>query len=362
MKINIIVVEDEARVRDSISSYIMELGSPFHLVGCASDGVEAIKLLEKNLTNIVLTDIEMPKMDGLHLIKQISERWPETKTVILSGYDRFEYVRQAMKFGVKDYLLKPIQKEELKGVLVNLSSHLRDHSKKHLSIMTNLEKWDMALIRLETKLFDAIDKGNTEEAKIALHMMLHEINHKVDHDHLRLLPFIVDSFISLRKRLTSFETVPDYFDQEWKKFLATLDPQDSFEIIEHKVCEFVIFCTTKVMECRKQSCPSVLFACQQFLQENYMKEISLQELAAIGGVAPSYLSRLFTKELGINYTDYLNQIRMEKAKELLAIPHIKVLEVASKVGFNNPHYFTRVFKKFTGMTAQEYQLERVGLS
>jgi two-component system response regulator YesN len=361
VKINIIVVEDETRVRESIASFIMEFGHTYCLTGCASNGFEALKLFEQRQINVVLTDIEMPKMDGLRLVEQISEYWPDTKIVILSGYDKFEYVRMAMQHGVTDYLLKPIKREELNAVLVKVTSHLWKDSKKQLTLMANLEKWDMPLIRLESKLFDAVEKGQISAAKEGLEVLLKELSDRVAGDNLRLIPFIVDCLVSLRKRLSTIDTVPAYFDIEWKKLLDLLYPQVSFETIQEAVSNFIVFCTTKVIECRKQSCPNVLFICQQFLHGHYMKEVSLQELADIGGVTPAYLSRLFKKELGINYTDYLNQIRVEKAKELLEIPHIKVLEVASQVGFNNSHYFSRVFKRSTGRTPQDYRLERVCL-
>lgn len=92
-----------------------------------------------------------------------------------------------------------------------------------------------------------------------------------------------------------------------------------------------------------------------YLLENYYKEISLQELAKEFYISHWHLSKLIKKELGLNYTDLINIIRIEQAKRLLAIPRYRVNEVGSMVGYNDNTYFCRVFKKLTGMSPQEYR-------
>lgn len=72
-------------------------------------------------------------------------------------------------------------------------------------------------------------------------------------------------------------------------------------------------------------------------------------------VCPAYLSRLFKKKTGINFVDYLTRLRVEKAKEFLALPALKVYTVAEMVGYENPRYFSRIFKDVTGMSPQDYR-------
>jgi len=92
-----------------------------------------------------------------------------------------------------------------------------------------------------------------------------------------------------------------------------------------------------------------------YLLENYHKEISLQELAEEFYISHWHLSKLIKKEIGLNYTDLINIIRIEQAKRLLAIPRYRINEVGSMVGYNDNTYFSRVFKKLTGMSPQEYR-------
>jgi len=92
-----------------------------------------------------------------------------------------------------------------------------------------------------------------------------------------------------------------------------------------------------------------------YLLENYYKEISLQELADDFFISHWHLSKLIKKELGVNYSDLINIIRIEQAKKLLAIPKYRINEVGSMVGYNDNTYFCRVFKKLTGLSPQEYR-------
>ena len=95
---------------------------------------------------------------------------------------------------------------------------------------------------------------------------------------------------------------------------------------------------------------------KKYIQEHYADNLSLAVLSGVFFVCPAYLSRLFKKKTGINFVDYLTELRVEKAKEFLAIPSMKVYTVAEMVGYENPRYFSRIFKDSTGMSPQDYRL------
>ncbi|GIQ63182.1 hypothetical protein PACILC2_17500 [Paenibacillus cisolokensis] len=91
------------------------------------------------------------------------------------------------------------------------------------------------------------------------------------------------------------------------------------------------------------------------MQQHYDENISLSQLADYLQINKSYLSLLFKQEIGVNFTSYLNNIRIEKAKELLLHTNYKAYEIAKMVGFDNPYYFSKVFKETTGMSCQEFK-------
>lgn len=86
-----------------------------------------------------------------------------------------------------------------------------------------------------------------------------------------------------------------------------------------------------------------------------MEDLSLNQAASAVAVSPGYLSVLFRKETGETFIEYLTKIRMEKAKELLKTSSLKAYEVAYKVGYSDPHYFSMCFKKYTGQTPSDYK-------
>lgn len=110
----LLIADDEAMIRQGIIARIQFLNLPIREIRQAASGMEALHLLEENPVDIILTDIKMPGMDGLELIKCVKEKYPEIKFMILSGYAEFEYARGAMNLGVHQYLLKPISNEDLK--------------------------------------------------------------------------------------------------------------------------------------------------------------------------------------------------------------------------------------------------------
>lgn len=100
---------------------------------------------------------------------------------------------------------------------------------------------------------------------------------------------------------------------------------------------------------------------KKYLQHNYMLYgVSLESISSILNINPSYFSMLFKRSFGVNFVDYLTDLRISAAKELLADPFLAAAEVANMVGYESPNYFTRVFKKTTGMTPTEYRKGQAG--
>ena len=114
------IVDDEKYVRMGIKG-----DTDWSLIGCevvgeASNGEEALKVAESARPDLVISDIRMPKMDGIELAGKLLEKYPETKIIFLTAYSEFEYARQAVRLGVSDYLLKPFQDGELEGAIQRL--------------------------------------------------------------------------------------------------------------------------------------------------------------------------------------------------------------------------------------------------
>ena len=120
----LILVDDEAIIREGISRVVPWGSNGFELAGLFEHGEQALDFLKNNVVDVVITDINMPRMDGLTLSRILAERYPRITVLLLSGYDDFEYAQEALKNQVRDFLLKPITAGELGEVLERIKAEL----------------------------------------------------------------------------------------------------------------------------------------------------------------------------------------------------------------------------------------------
>lgn len=123
-----VIAEDEDLIRSGLIRKIEQSRQSFAVVGEATHGAEALELVRRMQPQLLITDIRMPVMDGLKLIEEVYKYFPRTAVMIASGYADFEYARQAMKFNVKHYLLKPVKPLELAEVLNDIRAQLSKES------------------------------------------------------------------------------------------------------------------------------------------------------------------------------------------------------------------------------------------
>jgi two-component system response regulator YesN len=215
------------------------------LVAKASNGIEGEKVIEKYHPDIVITDIRLPGQDGLEMLS----KFPDVRSVILSGFSDFKYMKKAIKIGVEDYLLKPVDNDELVKTISNIVKEL--DAEKLLQVKENIEN---EVVPLERKFNN------------------HLINSAVN-----------------------------------------------------------------------------------YISENYGSSIGLQEAAAALNVSETHLSRLFKEVSNVNFLYYLNAFRINKSIYLLKNSTINISEIAFNCGFLNPGYYTKIFKRFLGITPTAYR-------
>lgn len=145
----IILVDDEEEVRKSIIRKIDWTAVGFAVVGDAENGEDALEKIENLEPDVVLTDIRMPYMDGLTLAERIRQKYPSMKIVIFSGYDDFEYAKQAIKLNVTEYILKPVNVEELTAILKRIKTNLDEEieQKRNVNLLRENYKRSLPILR-----------------------------------------------------------------------------------------------------------------------------------------------------------------------------------------------------------------------
>lgn len=121
---SILLVDDERWVRTALRKVIERSGHPFQVVKECSNGLEALEWLENNTAHVIMTDVKMPVMDGITLVKQLRERKQQNELVMISGYDDFLYLQCALRAQVVDYLLKPVEVDDMISCLETIQGRL----------------------------------------------------------------------------------------------------------------------------------------------------------------------------------------------------------------------------------------------
>ena len=540
------LVEDEVVIREMIKKMIPWEQYGFELAGEEEDGEMALPLILKSKPDLLITDIKMPFMDGLTLCRLVKKELPDIRIVILSGYDDFNYAKQAISIGVEDYLLKPITKnafiERLEEIhnryehektqreyyekfrlemqeyeknasrdffetLVRADSDLaelyRRADKLNLDIVAEAyniliftpdtsegnynsyeecSDWEAEvqdkintyflnhpvaiLFRHQVFSYAILVKGqkdtiekNTEECVKAIQDIMDQTERRTDWfiavgksaDRLSMLghsyrtavransfrylydghildyqsleaqkenpsdscredsvqlrnvninalnPAILQKFLSsgLAEEVEDF--IRDYFNAIGQEpmgslvfrnyvvlnvrfsvlsFLKKLGCDDSE--ISGQEMENIMGETGKTIEAAVAYCGkilkkaialrdenagdqnrSVLKLAVDFIDHNYMdEEISLNKAAHVANVSANHFSALFSQNMGQTFTEYLTDLRMSKAKELLRCTAMRSSEIAGEVGYKDAHYFSYLFKKTQGMTPSEYRKMR----
>lgn len=400
--IKFLIVDDEPLVRNGLLNSIEWKEYQIDVIGAASNGLEAIDIIEKNPPDIVLTDIRMPGMDGLELAEWIKVNYPQILVVFLTGYSEFEYARAALKLDAVDYLLKPVNEEELRGILDRLRVSIESKHRQEQEDIRKREIIKEAMLVLQDNFISSILNEQMNAALIEERMSFYEI------------PFSAESFM-----ITVFEVnLPDTsteggltlsnvkkslkemiisvfssFDQKYVLssenyliLILSLNQKNTCEKSNNEVPQFfeeirksantkafkvnigvsgIYAGMENVNVCYAEALNSLILGGRQsrktveeikrFIESNYMKDIDLKTISDKFYLNSSYLSRLFSCETGISFTDYLTQCRMDKAVVLMKDPALKIYEISEMVGYSSEKYFARVFKKSFGITPYEYR-------
>lgn len=166
--LKVVVADDEARVCQLILMLADWDSLEMEVAGVASNGLEALELVERLRPDILITDIRMPGCHGLELIERAKAEFPQLEIVIVSGYAHFEFAQTAIKHGVGDYLLKPIKREELMSTLEKLGRRCRQRSQSASEVerlrQTNQENEDQLRQRLPLDILNQRLETVTEES------------------------------------------------------------------------------------------------------------------------------------------------------------------------------------------------------
>ncbi|TXK85612.1 response regulator [Paenibacillus sp. N3.4] len=534
----VLIVDDEKHVRDAIRLLVNWQQFGISTILEAQDGEEAIKAIQQEHPAIIMTDMMMPIMNGVKLLEWLQTHAPDTKTIVISGHDDFSLLRHTLKFGGTDYILKPVDPDQLNEALDKaIQAWNKDEETRQTNRELNMEMnqikpvyWDKLLSNLiaEPSAYDYSAEQMERElglsrqvnecrvAILSMDTMERSLKNKFSHN-LDLLLFslinICNEFLisdqrgyafrhwnsdneivlllwkdqpgaealltkinegmrttlrsrvdfgigsshlfpmdlpvsyqearnALRQRnllakdtwihrnqkpISSSQLVLTFsryeeqihlairsgsmdkiqeavkqwidavkqsesitleqLDHWWREYSvmkrrwvqqffsnkseeeikqmlldepsSLIVPLDEYGILslslwQQELTRSMLHLSKRLLE-HQQKDKNVIFEISAYLEKNYHEDITLQDIANRFYLSREYISRKFKQEFEVNLSDYLGQIRMNKAKVLLRNPHLRISQVAEMVGYQDEKYFSKVFKKQEGISPNEYR-------
>ena len=427
MQCKLIIVDDEKKTRLFLKEILLNMDLNCEIAGDFQNGEQAWDYIQQHDVDIVITDIKMPKMDGLQFSERVYASGHKCKIIIVSGYSDFQYAQQAMRYGVTSYLLKPVDLDELQEVIgrlideitesvdVNLFEKIERYESFFLDAMSGIfEKKDLEneMRRLEFEPdsyfapgciveFDMPPElyGKWKHGKGMVYVALYNaisflfknnaypVFHRdtkyyfcilgkeaVDTAALKamlLQVFDTDVKLEIVQRFDNvFEIKPNMFDandvikmmvfyhlsgerESVQKLMRTIADKsgltrDSINKIDYFMKEYASQEMESVSDNRIRKANT-------YIEQNYAYDITRDDVAGALYMHPSYFSKYYKEKTGKAFSEYLIEVRMEKALQLMKNTEKSISKISEEVGYNNRRYFNKVFEEYTSVTPKEYR-------
>ncbi|MDP3444161.1 MAG: response regulator, partial [Ignavibacteria bacterium] len=315
------------------------------LVGEADNGLDGLKLIEDLKPDIVITDMKMPGLDGLQVLKKLN-KYPHIKTIVMSGFDDYDYLRQAIHSKAIEYLLKPIKEEDINAAIERCLNELGLVNEKVLTsnrIFTD-EHDHLDYLSIIKRLQLAIIKKNLNKVNEALDEVLQFNKCKNS----------IDMIKKLKDNL--LDQLQQYLHQQNIDY-SLITPNLVCESIEEMIQQIIPIFKKVIMDITvpKDKTSLDIIDIKQFIDQHYMYPISLDDVSEMFYLSKEHVSRLFRKAYQQSVTQYILKKKMEHAADLICTSQLNYREIAFLTGFEDISYFYKQFKKHFQCTPGEYK-------
>ncbi|MDR6548843.1 response regulator [Paenibacillus qinlingensis] len=342
-----IIADDETLIKKSLK-LIVERTNLFEVLEAFSNGRDALAYLQEHTVDLLITDIRMPVMDGLNLISALREAGNETDVIILTGYGEFEYAQKAIRYGVSDYLLKPIVPEQLQQMLEKIA--LKQNQQK---VVQELRQESLWYCRQMGERLSQLLRDMDGLSIITLLDEVYSFMHQAYGEHLPIFQSFYSDLLALAYNELMIIS-PDL--KEVITAPSSLLEVDSMENLRGRVRKQISEWMLRMADVRSHGIAHTMKKALTFIQQHiYDENLTLQSVADELNLSISYTSESIKQSVGMNFTSYVTKLRMEKAKALLADSNCKMYEAAFQCGYVDYAHFTKTFKKYYGYSPKEYR-------
>lgn len=360
---SILIVDDEYPARQMMRMLIDAL--PDYTVAAeAENGHQALELYRVLRPDIILTDIEMPVMNGLELIEAVKSQAPNQPIIILSCYESFVYAQRAMRFGVRSYLIKDMTGiDDMKrclneAVSLNITKHSGADAPDDIPVLSNtFEKLrrvqPIAAADIERHL-DALFRSFFKHEASCMDELRRfyrfNLNGMLQYRFLQFVNTTVVGWITMEMGFLNVPVALIFGEDGTPE--AQLDACASPAGMCSLLLGWLHAWFSTFTDAKQLSDRSV--GILGYITDHYSEDFSLDNLARKFYLHPVHLSRSYKSDTGTTLTTSINVLRIEKAKLLLAVGNHKVSDIAFIVGFGSTQGFYNAFKKYTGLSPSQY--------
>ncbi|OEF97688.1 response regulator transcription factor [Desulfuribacillus alkaliarsenatis] len=336
--------------------------SGFELVAEAENGADALQVLQEQAIDVVITDIRMPKVDGLELLQQITTLQLCRYVILVSEHSDFEYARKGIQYGAYDYLVKPVNEANLQSVLLKIEQDIPVQN------VNNNNQFERQVQTIQTYL----KQGKGTEAIAVFTHILDDLRESDKFQH--------NINISTKKLYGIYKDLASYFLEHfpWLSTITTINRyseimdsinwQQDMDKSTFNYCENVVSDYIKEMAIIIEHFQyttghnPVIQETVAYILSHIDEEINVAQIAGSVHVNISYLSNLFRQKTKMTIKRFILRVKIERAKILLLENKLKNYEIAERLGYKDYEYFAKVFKKHTGQTLTEFRqdLKKIG--
>jgi len=329
----------------------------FVIAGEAENGRDALEMLRSSSFDLLITDIKMPVIDGIELLRIVYEEKLCPCVVLLSDYTEFAYAREGLVHGAFDYLGKPVDNQVFTELLARAKAFLDQRKREQEKIKQWEDLADKAFYPSDyvDEIADLLVKAQ-DEALVVTNNMLEAVGAAVDYDFKKASIILENAFGQIISKVLEFHPwIKLYTDIEKLKRLNYSQYQSWDDLSKHIHNECgKFFDFLKKFVIWKDFDNFIKNVCLQVLN-NIENHISVKTVSENLFISKAYLSERFKKLTGISLSDYINMVKMERAKYLLTATSMKSYEIADLLGYKDQEYFSKVFKKYSGLSPTTFR-------
>lgn len=355
--LKVIIADDDAIFREYLKTCIHWSDMGAEVAACVGNGTEAIEQAMVLRPDILVLDVEMPDTDGLSCARQIKRELPDSVILLITGYERFQYAKETARLGIRDILLKPVDKEEVEQIL---SRALRDRGMQRIADSVMHSVWekrqknayisllgpeclDNHMLVLCRMIVSAVQEGDIAQIYGGVKQYVEEVRQWNGAPNSSLWLYALPALICIDLLPEAVHT----FDRE--QLCQSIRTAQQNGDVEQVLCGVCLRTEAAIRRGCGSRASRNAEAAMVLIQQHYPDpEFNITKLGHMMFLHEGYLRRIFQAAYGKAPHTVLTEVRMNAAKDLLAQGNLQVQQAAQMVGFEDPSYFSKCFKQFFG--------------